>query len=77
MGPSREWRMKAEFQLEYVDNCAEWEAELINEYGFDRAVRAIRQHVTQQRSRDALEAERRRNQEIRWTIGKGHLPQGY
>lgn len=77
MGPSAEWRQRAAFQLEYCDNCAEWEAELINEYGFDRAVRAIRQHVTQDRSRAALEAERQRNQQVRWEVGKGHLPQGY
>lgn len=77
MGPSAEWMRRARLQLEYWDNCNEWEAKLIDEYGFDRAVRAIRQYVTEQRSRDALEAERQRNQTVRWEIGKGHLPQGY
>lgn len=74
MGPKREWIQRAQFQTEYRDNCAEWEAELIDEYGFDRAVRAVRRYVTRQATKDALEAERLRNQEYRWQHGNGRLP---
>ena len=65
------------FLMDYRDNCPEWEAELIDEFGFKRAVEAARKYATPERARAALEAERLRNQEYRWTLGKGRLPQGW
>lgn len=45
--------------------------ELVWDYGVDRTFRMIRQHPTPARARAALEAERQRNQEYRWTTAKG------
>lgn len=55
-------------ELELVDELPLWQAELIWEYGMDRAMLAIRQHPTPARARKALEAERLMREIARWAI---------
>lgn len=62
--------------FEIIDALPLWQVELIWDYGVDRTLRAVREHSTPARARKALEAERVRNQEVRWLWG-GVLPNGY
>jgi hypothetical protein len=58
---------KREMQLEVMDELTPAERELVCEYGFDRAMRAIRQFYGRWAlAREALEAERVALQVLRW-----------
>lgn len=69
-----EARRDALFDL--IDELPLWQVELIWDYGVDRVLRTVREYPTPARARKALEAERLRNQEVRWACG-GVLPKGY
>lgn len=69
-----EARRDALFDL--IDELPLWQVELIWDYGVDRVLRMVREYPTPARARKALEAERRRNQEVRWACG-GVLPKGF
>jgi hypothetical protein len=69
-----EARRDALFDL--IDTLPLWQVELIWDYGVDRTLRMVREHPTPARARKALEAERQRNEALRWAHG-GTLPSGY
>ena len=69
-----EARRDALFEL--IDELPLWQVELIWEYGVGRVLRAVRENPTPARARRYLEAERERNEEVRWACG-GRLPPGY
>ena len=73
---SPEWLAKARAQLDYIEASPEWQGELINEYGFDRAVRAMRANPTPAKAKAVLEAERQTNEALRWA-NNGRLPFSY
>lgn len=57
-------RLKA--TMDFYDSLTVEEAALIGEYGFDRAVRAIRQFPTTKAAKAFLEEERKALQVARW-----------
>lgn len=64
---SPEYIAKREFQLEALDSLNSEERALVYEYGFDRAMRAIRQFYGRPaQARAFLEAEREELQVARW-----------
>lgn len=80
MGPSAEYMASCHEKMalhdQLVECLAEWELDLAAEYGTERAMRVIRLGKGAKASRAALEAERLRNEELRWQNG-GRLPFGH
>ena len=68
---------RRDYLFEIIDDLPLWQVELIWDYGVDRVLRMAREHPTPARCRRALEAERQRNQAVRWELGNGRLPVGY
>lgn len=76
VGPSLELWDKIQSSMAMYDELDEEVAALVTEYGFDRAMRAVRQYYGRwEQARAFLESERRRNEEVRWRNG-GVLPSG-
>lgn len=74
MGPSPQYLRAIRDRMLVYDDLEDELAELIGEYGWDRAMRASREYFGRwQEAKAALEAERLRNEEYRWRWGKGHL----
>ncbi|TXH54328.1 MAG: hypothetical protein E6Q97_11260 [Desulfurellales bacterium] len=71
---SGEARRDALFEI--IDELPLWQVQLIWEYGVDRVLRCVKEHPTPSRAAAALEADRLRNEAVRWLCG-GTLPVGY
>jgi hypothetical protein len=77
MGPSEDYLRLAAQRMDLWDNLEAWEAELVDEYGLERALRVIRENFGKPKlCREILEAERQQNERLRWERYGGSLPVG-
>jgi hypothetical protein len=76
MGPSGEYLARSAFQQEIYDDLPPAHAALVNEYGFDRTMAALRSARNVEQARATLEAQRRYHERLRWA-NNGRLPVSY